>query len=103
MISVAVENVCASICFLYFKIWSLLLNIVWGNGQCAESWKNNLSGTLKKRLEEVRIRLFPFFFFKSFTEFFNSQRKVRNFLSEGAFLHMLSCFFFVSSSWIAMN
>ena len=62
MISVAVENVCAFICFLYFKIWSLLLNIVWGNGQCAESWKNNLSGTLKKRLEEVRIRLFPFFF-----------------------------------------
>ena len=93
MISVAVENVCAFVCFLYFKIWSLLLNIVWGNSQCAESWKNNLSRTLKIRLEEVRIRLFPFFFFKSFTEFFNSQRKVHNFLSEGAFLHMLSCFF----------
>ena len=63
MISVAVENVCAFVCFLYFKIWSLLLNIVWGNSQCAESWKNNLSRTLKIRLEEVRIRLFPFFFF----------------------------------------
>ena len=94
MISVAVENVCAFVCFLYFKIWSVLLNIVWGNSQCAESWKNDLSRTLKMRLEEVRMRLFPFFFFlMSFTEFLNSQRKVGNFLSEGAFLYMLPCFF----------
>ena len=47
------------------------------------------------RLEEVRIRLFPFFFFfflMSFTEFLNSQRKVRYFLSKGTFLYMLSFF-----------
>ena len=47
------------------------------------------------RLEEVRIRLFPFFLFfflMSFTEFLNSQRKVRYFLSKGTFLYMLSFF-----------
>ena len=47
------------------------------------------------RLEEVRIRLFPFFFcffLMSFTEFLNSQRKVRYFLSKGTFLYMLSFF-----------
>ena len=45
------------------------------------------------RLEEVRIRLFPFFLFflMSFTEFLNSQRKVRYFLSKGTFF-MLSFF-----------
>lgn len=94
MISVAVENVCAFVCFLYFKIWSVLLNIVWGNSQCAESWKNDLSRTLKMRLEEVRMRLFPFFFFlMSFTEFLNSQRKVGNFLSLFVYVAMFFSFF----------
>ena len=48
------------------------------------------------RLEEVRIRLFPFFFLvfflMSFTEILNSERKVRYFLSKGTFLYMLSFF-----------
>ncbi|XP_022783821.1 E3 ubiquitin-protein ligase rnf213-alpha-like [Stylophora pistillata] len=35
------------------RIWSLLLDIVWGNSKCAESWKDSLSRTLKVRLEEL--------------------------------------------------